>query len=42
MKDVNNIDKNHKFGVQLSAINSQIDNGFDQIDKTKMLPERVT
>ena len=32
MKDVYNIDKNHKFGVQLSAINSQIDNGFDQID----------
>jgi hypothetical protein len=32
MKDVYNIDKNHKFGVQLSAINGQIDNGFDQID----------
>ena len=32
MKDVYNIDKNHKFGVQLSAINSQIDNGFDQVD----------
>ena len=31
MKDVYNIDKNHRYGVSLNAVSSQVDNGFDDV-----------